>query len=69
VGLQQALTADDSVTRLATTANQEESLTLDDKIVQPIQSSPVLVYFPTSEGFYDFENSEYIYQYKDHLDR
>jgi len=69
VGLQQALTADDSVTRLATTANQEESLTLDDKIVQPFQSSPVLVYFPTSEGFYDFENSEYIYQYKDHLDR
>ncbi len=67
VGLQQALTADDSVTLLATTAHQEESLTLDDKVVKPIQSSPELVYFPTSEGFYDFENSEYIYQYKDHL--
>ncbi|MEN2436859.1 hypothetical protein AAH994_15705, partial [Weeksellaceae bacterium A-14] len=67
VGLQHALTADDSVTLLATTAHQEESLTLDDKVVKPIQSSPELVYFPTSEGFYDFENSEYIYQYKDHL--
>ncbi|WP_168186903.1 RHS repeat-associated core domain-containing protein [Elizabethkingia sp. JS20170427COW] len=27
------------------------------------------MYFPASEGFYDFENSEYIYQYKYHLDR
>ena len=27
----------------------------------------VLKFFPTSEGFYDFENNEYIYQYKDHL--
>src|SRR5690606_38648898 len=24
-------------------------------------------FFPTAEGFYDFENKEYIYQYKDHL--
>ena len=23
--------------------------------------------FPTAECFYDFENNEYIYQYKDHL--
>ena len=27
----------------------------------------VLKFFPTVEGFYDFENKEYIYQYKDHL--
>ena len=27
----------------------------------------VLKFFPTAEGFYDFENNEYIYQYKDHL--
>ncbi|MBW8524872.1 RHS repeat-associated core domain-containing protein, partial [Chryseobacterium sp. LJ668] len=27
----------------------------------------VLKFLPTSEGFYDFENNEYIYQYKDHL--
>ena len=24
----------------------------------------VLKFFPTTEGYYDFENSEYIYQYK-----
>lgn len=26
-----------------------------------------LVFFPTSEGFFDYENKRYIYQYKDHL--
>lgn len=26
-----------------------------------------LKFFPTAEGFYDFENNQYIYQYKDHL--
>ena len=26
-----------------------------------------LKFFPTSEGFYDYEHNEYIYQYKDHL--
>ncbi|WP_144284001.1 DUF6443 domain-containing protein [Chryseobacterium echinoideorum] len=26
-----------------------------------------LKFVPTAEGFYDFENNEYIYQYKDHL--
>ncbi|ROH98159.1 DUF6443 domain-containing protein [Chryseobacterium daecheongense] len=28
---------------------------------------PTLKFFPTAEGFYDFENNKYIYQYKDHL--
>ncbi|MFY7844918.1 DUF6443 domain-containing protein [Chryseobacterium gambrini] len=28
---------------------------------------PVLSFFPTSEGFYDYDKKEYIYQYKDHL--
>lgn len=27
----------------------------------------VLKFIPTAEGFFDFENNEYIYQYKDHL--
>lgn len=27
----------------------------------------VLSFFPTAEGFYDFKNKKYIYQYKDHL--
>ncbi|CAD7805311.1 hypothetical protein CHRY9390_01348 [Chryseobacterium aquaeductus] len=26
-----------------------------------------LQFFPTAEGFYDYENNQYIYQYKDHL--
>lgn len=29
--------------------------------------TPDLQFFPTSEGFYDYENDLYIYQYKDHL--
>ena len=28
---------------------------------------PVLSFFPTAEGFYDYEKKMYIYQYKDHL--
>ncbi|MCJ8155340.1 hypothetical protein MKJ01_16360 [Chryseobacterium sp. SSA4.19] len=28
-----------------------------------------LQFFPTSEGFYDYQKNQYIYQYKDHLDR
>ncbi|RZM26427.1 MAG: RHS repeat-associated core domain-containing protein [Pedobacter sp.] len=28
---------------------------------------PVLSFFPTAEGFYDYDGKEYIYQYKDHL--
>lgn len=30
-------------------------------------SSAELQFFPTAEGFYDYKNSKYIYQYKDHL--
>ncbi len=38
--------------------------------IEEMQLSPnetTLRFFPTAEGFYDFENNEYIYQYKDHL--
>ncbi|MBF6611204.1 MAG: DUF4329 domain-containing protein [Chryseobacterium sp.] len=38
--------------------------------IEEMQLSPnetALRFFPTTEGFYDFENKEYIYQYKDHL--
>ena len=38
--------------------------------IEEMQLSPnetALRFFPTAEGFYDFENKEYIYQYKDHL--
>ena len=36
-------------------------------MVSTMDLENVLKFFPTSEGFYDFENNEYIYQYKDHL--
>ncbi|WP_312509294.1 DUF6443 domain-containing protein [Chryseobacterium culicis] len=29
--------------------------------------TPQLMFFPTSEGFYDYGKDQYIYQYKDHL--
>lgn len=54
-------------------ASQREAFELADKviIVDPgptlplVQSSPN--FFATAEGFYDYENFRYIYQYKDHL--
>lgn len=32
-----------------------------------LTATPQLEFFPTAEGFYDYKNSKYIYQYKDHL--
>ncbi len=29
--------------------------------------TPYLMFFPTAEGFYDYQKDQYIYQYKDHL--
>lgn len=53
-------------------AGQRESFELAEKTVVgpggPInltEASPN--FFPTAEGFYDYENFKYIYQYKDHL--
>ena len=69
--LQDALSMDDQPTRTATTAGQEETFVLADRVISPVnppsilQSSPN--FFTTAEGFYDFENFKYIYQYKDHL--
>ncbi|SFT88723.1 RHS repeat-associated core domain-containing protein, partial [Chryseobacterium formosense] len=37
------------------------------QILQEIGYANELKFVPTAEGFYDFENNEYIYQYKDHL--
>lgn len=36
-------------------------------MIQGLSYNNVLKFVPTAEGFYDFENNEYIYQYKDHL--
>ncbi|MFA7469914.1 MAG: RHS repeat-associated core domain-containing protein, partial [Weeksellaceae bacterium] len=52
------------------TASEPEAYTLADKGIGD-GNDPLfmidLVFFPTAEGFYDYENSRYIYQYKDHL--
>uniref|UniRef100_UPI0028A6AB53 RHS repeat domain-containing protein n=1 Tax=Chryseobacterium taichungense TaxID=295069 RepID=UPI0028A6AB53 len=37
------------------------------KHTAPNNPDPTLNFFPTAEGFYDYEKKEYIYQYKDHL--
>ncbi|KMQ70206.1 RHS repeat-associated core domain-containing protein [Chryseobacterium koreense] len=69
---EEALTQDDSATRAAVTAGQEEALQLDEKILivpgnPPPKATATPSFFPTAEGFYDFDNLKYIYQYKDHL--
>ncbi|CAD7807311.1 hypothetical protein CHRY9390_01639 [Chryseobacterium aquaeductus] len=45
-------------------ANEQEAF-----IEQILEEEPIaaLKFFPTAEGFYDYENNQYIYQYKDHL--
>ena len=51
-------------------AMEEESFVAIEKAVPtgPVVNPPAaLQFFPTAEGFYDYQNKEYIYQYKDHL--
>ncbi len=53
-------------------AGQREALELTEKtIVGPGPTLPLAEatpnFFPTTEGFYDYDNFRYIYQYKDHL--
>ncbi len=66
----QAFKSTDEATMDAKTAGQEETFVsrIDEAnaVPQP-QTMMVLSFFPTAEGFYDVENSKYIYQYKDHL--
>ncbi|MGA9213665.1 DUF6443 domain-containing protein, partial [Kaistella sp.] len=54
---------------LAKTASEPEAFLMEELAVAPPGGETVmeLVFFPTSEGFYDFKNKRYIYQYKDHL--
>ncbi|MET0299358.1 MAG: DUF6443 domain-containing protein, partial [Flavitalea sp.] len=53
-------------------AGQRESFELAEKEIK-VPSGPVTAmqsrpsFFPTAEGFYDYDNFRYIYQYKDHL--
>ncbi|MFC6269425.1 hypothetical protein [Frigoriflavimonas asaccharolytica] len=48
------------------TAYEPEAFT---ELLEAINYQNILKFFPTAEGFYDYENSEYIYQYKDHFDK
>ena len=38
-----------------------------EEFLNAVDYQNVLKFIPTAEGFYDFENNQYIYQYKDHL--
>ena len=53
----------------AKTAAEPEAFLMVEKVVAPSDTENImeLVFFPTSEGFYDYQNERYIYQYKDHL--
>ena len=72
--IRRALQVQDDATVSATTAGNEEAfLPLEDREVvalvpgNPTEPALILSFFPTAEGYYDYENFRYIYQYKDHL--
>jgi len=69
--IQEALTEDDDATREAVSAGQEEAIGFAEKAIGGPTPEPAVIpalsFFPTAEGFYDYENLKYIYQYKDHL--
>ena len=63
---------DDATVSMATATNEETFSPLEDRAIIAIPENPadpplILSFFPTAEGFYDYENMRYIYQYKDHL--
>ena len=56
----------------AALAGQADALELAQRVIggggaPPAQPTATPSFFPTAEGFYDYENYRYIYQYKDHL--
>ena len=69
--LQEALNSQDLATIATRHAGQEEIFTAPEEallVQQPGNPQSVsLAYFPTAEGYYDYQNNQYIYQYKDHL--
>ncbi|PTT36516.1 hypothetical protein DBR28_10920, partial [Chryseobacterium sp. HMWF028] len=49
-------------------AMEPQAFSLENRTVNPPPAkTPDLQFFPTSEGFYDYQKNQYIYQYKDHL--
>ncbi len=72
--IRRALEEQDEATELAATAGQPETFSpLFDRAViggpgEPIDPNAVILsFFPTAEGYYDYENLRYIYQYKDQV--
>ncbi|WP_248875141.1 RHS repeat-associated core domain-containing protein [Epilithonimonas zeae] len=68
--LKTAVEADTEIAKDASSAGQREAFTLAEQQLSsdPVDQAVIQPYFfPTSEGFYDYENKRYIYQYKDHL--
>ena len=75
--IRRALEKEDDATTKVATAGEEEAFSRDTerKVVAEAAVDPgtpevenmILSFFPTSEGYYDYENFRYIYQYKDHL--
>ncbi|RRQ46200.1 DUF6443 domain-containing protein [Chryseobacterium sp. SC28] len=73
--IRKALEESDDATMAASKAGEEEAFApdLERQVVAvvdpgtPEVDNMILSFFPTAEGYYDFENLRYIYQYKDHL--
>jgi hypothetical protein len=73
--IRKAIEEPDDITMEVASAGEIEAFVpdLDRKVVAvvdpgtPEVDNMILSFFPTSEGYYDYENYRYIYQYKDHL--
>jgi len=70
--IRKALKETDDSTISALKAGEEEAFSSsEERLIDPGNppsvESIILSFFPTPEGYYDFENNRYIYQYKDHL--
>ena len=61
---------DDATVSAARAGNEEAFSSMEERPIAPGNPpaiAMILSFFPTAEGFYDYENLRYIYQYKDHL--
>jgi RHS repeat-associated protein len=69
--IRRAIEAQDDTTINVATAGEEEAFLPSDRLVVdpggPVIDDMILSFFPTAEGYYDYENFRYIYQYRDHL--